>query len=207
MNLRVGTSGFSYPEWKGSFYPEKMKSADMLRFYAERFDTVEMNNTFYRMPTPKVVAGWAAQAPERFQFVLKAPQRITHFQRLQGVEDSLTFFLNSAVVLGEKLGPLLFQLPPNMKKDLGRLEAFLAQVPASCRAAMEYRHESWFDDEVFAALRRHGVALCIADTDEGDTPLVTTAPFGYLRLRRGEYAPADLAAWREKIVAQGWTDA
>jgi uncharacterized protein YecE (DUF72 family) len=207
MTLHVGTSGFSYPEWKGTFYPEKIKAADMLRFYAERLGTVEMNNTFYRMPTPQVVSGWAQQVPGSFRFVLKAPQRITHFQRLDAIEESLTFFLNAAVALGERLGPLLFQLPPNMKKDLGRLDAFLAQVPPNLRLAMEYRHESWFDDEVYDRLRAKRAALCIADTDEGDTPLVSTAPFGYLRLRRVEYTDDELRAWREKIAAQGWSDA
>jgi uncharacterized protein YecE (DUF72 family) len=207
VKLRVGTSGFSYPEWKGSFYPEKMKSADMLRFYAGVFGTVEMNNTFYRMPTPKLVAGWAEQVPDGFHFVLKAPQRITHFQRLEGVEENVSFFLNSAIVLADKLGPLLFQLPPNLKKEAGRLRAFLAQIPATCRVAMEFRHESWFDDEVFDLLRSHRASLCIADTDEGDTPLVSTAPFGYLRLRRVEYGDAELAAWHEKIRAQGWDEA
>jgi uncharacterized protein YecE (DUF72 family) len=207
MILRVGTSGFSYPEWKGSFYPEKIKSADMLRFYAERFGTVEMNNTFYRMPTPAVTSAWGAQAPEGFRFVLKAPQRMTHFQRLAGIEENLVFFLNSAMTLGEKLGPLLFQLPPNMKQDVGRLRDFLAQVPPSCRVAMEFRHDSWFDDATYEALRAAAATLCIADTDAGDTPLVSTAPWGYLRLRRAAYEDADFAAWHEKIRAQGWDDA
>jgi uncharacterized protein YecE (DUF72 family) len=207
VNLRVGTSGFSYPEWKGTFYPEKIKSQDMLRFYAERFGTVEMNNTFYRMPTPAVTSGWSAQAPDGFRFVLKAPQRMTHFQRLQGIEENLVFFLNSAMALGDKLGPLLFQLPPNMKKDAVRLREFLAQVPPSCRVAMEFRHDSWFDDETYDLLRSAGATLCIADTDEGDTPLVSTAPWGYLRLRRVAYGDADFALWHEKIRAQGWEDA
>lgn len=179
----------------------------MLRFYAERFGTVEMNNTFYRMPKPDQVAAWGEQAPPGFRFVLKAPQRITHFQRLQGVEENVLFFLNSAIVLGEKLGPLLFQLPPNMKKDLGRLEAFLAQIPPNMRIAFEYRHESWFADDVYDALRAKGASLCIADTDEGDTPLVSTAPWGYLRLRRVAYDDTDFAGWHEKIRAQGWSEA
>jgi uncharacterized protein YecE (DUF72 family) len=207
MNLRVGTSGFSYPEWKGSFYPEKIKSADMLRFYAERFGTVEMNNTFYRMPTPKTVTAWAEQVPPDFRFVLKAPQRITHFQRLQGVEENVVFFLNSAIVLADRLGPLLFQLPPNMKKDLDRLTALLGLFPAHIPVAMEYRHESWFSDDVYDAMRAKQVALCIADTDEGDTPLVSTAPWGYLRLRREAYDDADLTAWHQKIRGQPWESA
>lgn len=207
MKRFVGTSGFSYPAWKGSFYPEKMKSADMLAFYAGRFGTVEMNNTFYRMPTPKVVAAWGEQAPDGFRFVLKAPQRITHFQRLSGVEENVLFFLNAAIVLADKLGPLLFQLPPNMKKDLPRLEAFLAQIPSSCRVALEFRHASWFDEEVYGALRARNASLCVADTDEGDTPLITTAPWGYLRLRRAEYDDGELSAWHAKIAAQGWDEA
>jgi len=204
MKLRVGTSGFSYPEWKGSFYPEKIKSGDMLRFYAERFGTVEMNNTFYRMPTPKTVSAWAEQVPPDFRFVLKAPQRITHFQRLHGIDENVVFFLNSAVVLADRLGPLLFQLPPNMRKDLDRLTALLGLFPSGVAVAMEYRHESWFSDDVYDAMRAKQVALCIADTHEGDTPLVSTAPFGYLRLRRASYDDADLAAWHERIRAQEW---
>lgn len=207
MILRVGTSGFSYPEWKGSFYPEKIKPADMLRFYTGNFGTVEMNNTFYRMPKREQVAAWAEQAPPEFRFVLKAPQRITHFQRLQGVEENVSYFLNSAIVLADRLGPLLFQLPPNFKKDAERLGGLLSQIPSTCRVAMEFRHESWFDDEIFELLRARGAALCIADTDEGDTPLVSTAPFGYLRLRRAEYEAPDLTVWHERIEAQGWDEA
>lgn len=207
MILRVGTSGYSYPEWKGSFYPEKIKPADMLRFYAERFGTVEVNNSFYRTPTPAVVTTWGAQVPDAFRFVLKAPKRISHDRRLADVGDNLTYFLNSAFVLGDKLGPVLVQLPPNFKKDLPRLVDFLAQVPASCRVALEFRHDSWLDDEVYEALRAKGATLCIADTDEGDTPLVTTAPWGYLRLRRVEYGDSELAAWHEKIAAQSWNEA
>ncbi len=207
MKLRVGTSGYSYPEWKGSFYPEKMKAADMLGFYAERFGTVEVNNTFYRTPSPSVVMAWSAQVPETFRFVLKMPRRISHDRRLADVSDNLTYFLNAAMTLGGKLGPVLVQLPPNFKKDVGRLVDFLAQVPASCRVAFEFRHDSWFDDETYEALRARGASLCIADTDEGDTPLVTTAKWGYLRLRRVEYGDSELAAWHEKIAAQGWDEA
>jgi len=209
MKLRVGTSGFSYPEWKGTFYPEKMKPTDMLGFYAGRFDTVEINNTFYRMPTTAVIAGWAAQVPAHFQFVLKGPKRITHDRRLGDVAEPLTFFLNSALTLGERLGPLLFQLPPNFKKDAAKLAAFLAQIPSSVRMAMEFRHASWFDDEVFDQLRARNVALCIADTEDGvDTPFVATAPWGYLRLRDEGYAPADLVRWRDAVTerSERWRD-
>ncbi len=208
MKLRVGTSGYSYPAWKGTFYPEKMKPAEMLGYYAARFDTVEINNTFYRMPTAAVIAGWAAQVPTHFQFVLKAPKRITHDRRLGDIAESLIFFLNSALTLGDRLGPLLFQLPPNFKKDVAKLGAFLAQVPASVRLAMEFRHDSWFDDEVYEALRARSIALCIAHNEEGvDTPFIATAPWGYLRLRDYEYSDADLNGWIEKARNPAWSEA
>lgn len=208
MRLRVGTSGYSYPEWKGSFYPEKIKPAEMLGFYAARLDTVEINNSFYRTPTPAVVSGWASQVPEGFEFVLKAPQKITHIRRLKDAGEILTFFLNSAVVLGPKQGPLLFQLPPNFKRDVPRLTDFLAQIPPTVRVAMEFRNASWFDDETYAVLKARGVALCIADTEGGlDTPFVATAPWGYLRLRDIEYAAADLRGWADRIREQSWSAA
>lgn len=204
--LFVGTSGFSYSAWKGRFYPEKTRAADMLRFYASRFGSVEMNSTFYRMPTPAVISGWAAQVPETFRFVLKAPRRITHDRRLSGVEELLVVFLNAAIVLAGRLGPLLFQLPPNLKKDVALLRDFLALVPGSVRAALEFRHPSWLDDEVFEALRERGAALCVADTDEETTPLVPTAGWGYLRLRRAEYAERELADWLGRVRAAPWSE-
>ncbi len=207
MKVRVGTSGYAYKEWKGSFYPEKLKADAMLGFYASRFGTVEINNTFYRMPLAKVVSGWAAQTPDDFAFVLKAPQRITHFSRLKEVADPVGHFLRVASELGPKQGPLLFQLPPNFKKDLGRLAHLLELLPPSVRAAIEFRHASWFDDEVYAALRAKNVALCAVETEEGKTPLVPTAPFGYLRLREVEYTDAELAAWADSIRAQPWGEA
>ena len=208
MKLRVGTSGYSYPAWKGTFYPEKMKSAEFLGFYSTRFDAVEINNTFYRMPTAALIGGWAAQVPEHFRFVLKAPKRITHDRRLGDIAESLIFFLNSALTLGDRLGPLLFQLPPNFKKDTAKLTAFLAQVPASVRLAMEFRHTSWFEDDVYDALRARGAALCIAHTEDGvDTPYVATAPWGYLRLRDYDYSDADLHGWIDKCRGLGWSEA
>ena len=208
MNVRVGTSGFSYAEWKGAFYPETMPAKGMLRFYAERFGTVEINNTFYRMPKASMLEGWAADVPPSFVFALKAPQRITHFQRLQDVGDSLAYLFDSAGVLGGRLGPFLFQLPPNFKKDLPRLRDFLAVLRDGTRAAVEVRHGSWFDDEVFTALRERNAALCIADTgEEGDAPFTATADWGYLRLRRVAYDEADLERWGARVREQAWSDA
>jgi uncharacterized protein YecE (DUF72 family) len=206
--VRTGTSGFSYAEWKGSFYPEKLAAKDMLRFYAERFPTVEINNTFYRMPREELLQGWAEQVPEGFSFVLKAPQRITHIQRLNDAGESVTHFYRVAAALGPRLGPLLFQLPPNFRKDLPRLNAFLDALPDARRIAFEFRHASWFDDQVFAALRARGAALCVADTgEEPVTPLVATTDWGYVRLRREAWSDAELAGWARRIAAQPWTDA
>ena len=208
MKLFVGTSGYAYKEWKGSFYPERIRAEDMLRFYAERFRTVEINNTFYRMPSASVLERWAGEVPERFAFVLKASRRITHDHRLRGVEDAVRYFLETAAGLKSKLGPILFQLPPNMKKDLPRLQEFLSLVGPPHRAALEFRHASWYDDEVMEALRAHQAALCLADTEEGeDAPLVSTCPWGYLRLRRPSYADAELRTWGERVRAQGWQEA
>jgi uncharacterized protein YecE (DUF72 family) len=179
----------------------------MLRFYAERFPSVEINNTFYRMPTESVLTRWAAETPEAFSFVLKAPRRITHERRLSDA-DSVSFFLNTSAALGAKRGPLLFQLPPFFKKDLGRLQDFLALLPAGIRAAFEFRHASWNDAEVLDVLRARGAALCIADTDEEPVEVVSaTADWGYLRLRRAEYDEAALGGWADRIRAQPWSQA
>jgi uncharacterized protein YecE (DUF72 family) len=207
MNVRVGTSGFAYREWKGSFYPEKIAADAMLPYYASRFGAVEINNTFRRMPTGKVVAGWADQVPDDFRFVLKAPQHITHFRRLKGVAVPVRSFLKVARELGRKQGPLLFQLPPNFKKDMARLAHLLGLLPKTVRAAVEFRHASWFDEEVYAALRAASVALAAVETEEGKSPLVATAPFGYLRLRDAAYTDRQLRAWATAIRAQGWEDA
>ena len=202
MEMLAGTSGYSYKEWLGSFYPEKLPAKEMLRYYAGQFPTVEINNTFYRMPAESMLAGWAKEVPDRFTFTLKAPQRITHQKRLREAEQEVAEFLRRSAALGEKLGIILFQLPPFLRKDLPRLKDFLAALPPSPRVAMEFRHESWQDDEVYSCLRERGAALCVADTDEGDTPFVCTADSGYLRLRRTHYDDKDLAAWVERIKAQ-----
>ncbi len=204
----IGTSGYSYPEWKGNFYPEKMAAKDMLGFYAARFPTVEINNTFYRMPKEAVLQGWAAQVPEPFAFVIKASQRITHFQRLKECGELLGYLYRVTATLGARLGPLLFQLPPNFKKDLPRLETFFGDLPDRRRVAVEFRHASWFDDEVFEALRRQGAALCVSDTgEEPVAPLVATTDWGYLRLRREAFSDQDLREWARRIREQPWGDA
>ncbi|HEU5171197.1 MAG TPA: DUF72 domain-containing protein [Gemmatimonadales bacterium] len=207
MQVYIGTSGYAYKEWRGAFYAEKLPADAMLRAYAERLRTVEINNTFYRMPKESVVAGWAAQVPEAFRFVLKAPQRITHFARLGDDDGALDYFLRASSVLGPKLGPTLFQLPPNLKKDLPRLTAFLDRLPHRWRAAFEFRHPSWFDDEVYGALRERGAALVAAEDEEGATPLVPTTTWGYLRLRRPAYTGAELGEWAARIGEQPWEGA
>jgi len=208
MEILVGTSGFSYKEWKGSFYPERFKEADMLRFYAERFSVVEINNTFYRMPSREALLRWAEQVPPAFVFVLKASQRITHRQRLKAESaDTVTYLFETATALGDRLGPVFFQTPPFLKKDVPRLRGFLAVLPAAHPVAFEFRHETWFDEEVYEALRARNAALVSADTDtsgEEGAPVVPTADWGYLRLRRGDYDDAALAAWADRIRAQPW---
>jgi uncharacterized protein YecE (DUF72 family) len=208
MRFRVGTSGYSYKEWKGSFYPEKLPAAQMLRFYAERFGTVEVNNTFYRMPTPALLSRWLEEVPDEFAFVLKASRRITHDRQLRDVAEPVSRFFAVAAVLEAKLGPVLFQLPPHLKKDVPRLRDFLALVPPGRRAALEFRHASWWDDEVYETLRSHGAALCIAETDDReDPPPVATAPWGYLRLRREDYSDRELEGWIERLREQPWSEA
>jgi uncharacterized protein YecE (DUF72 family) len=209
VQLRVGTSGWNYPEWKGSFYPDDITPAGMLSYYAQRFSSVEVNNTFYRMPTARAVEGWAAAVPARFTFVLKAPQRITHFARLRDVDDPVRFFCDTARGLGDKLGPLLFQLPPNFKVDTGRLADVLALLPPGVRAAFEFRNPTWFDEEVYTRLAARNAALCVADNDDGATPAVATADWGYLRLRATGYADEALRGWLTTIrrIGAGWHDA
>jgi len=199
QRVLVGTSGFSYPPWRGSFYPADLPTRAMLGYYASQLATVEINNTFYRQPTESLLAGWAAQVPETFRFALKAPQRITHQLRLREAAEPTTRFCAVARTLGPRLGPLLFQLPPWDRFDDARLGAFLDSLPPGVEAAFEFRHESWFTDATYAVLRAHGAALCIAEADDFATPLVATAGFGYLRLRREDYAEADLAAWARRI--------
>lgn len=197
----VGTSGYNYPEWKGSFYPADLAAAKMLRFYAARFPTVEINYTFYRMPSEKLLAGWVPQVPEPFRFTLKAPRRITHDAKLLNCESLTATFCEVAGTLGDRLGALLFQLPPSLKKDLGRLEAFLATLPAKAPASFEFRHPSWFEEDVFAVLRNAGKALCVADSEKLETPLETTADFAYFRLRDEGYQSTDIEEWAKKIAA------
>jgi len=208
MKVYTGTSGFAYKEWKGSFYPEKLRNEEMLNFYGGRFPTVEINNTFYRMPSSEVLARWRDDVPEDFRFVLKASRRITHQKRLKDSADSLRYLIEMSAALGDKLGPFLFQLPPNMKADLDRLTDFLGLLPRDCRAAFEFRHPSWFEDPVFEALRARGAALCVADTGgDTDPPFVSTTDWGYLRLRRVEYTDAQLDEWVDGIRAQPWREA
>jgi uncharacterized protein YecE (DUF72 family) len=204
MRTLVGTSGYSYAAWKGRFYPKDLPAKRFLQFYASRFSTVEINNTFYKMPSPELVQSWADEAPANFTFAVKAPQRITHQKRLKECEEPLQALSDAIERLGGKLGPILFQLPPNFKKDLPRLQAFLAVKPKRWRAAFEFRHASWFADDTYDALRAAGAALCIADTDDLSTPLVATAKWGYLRLRREDYVKADIRKWAKQISTQPW---
>jgi uncharacterized protein YecE (DUF72 family) len=197
--IHIGTSGYNYPEWKGSFYPDGLPAGRMLGYYAERFTTVEINYTFYRMPNERTVAGWVEGSPEGFSFALKAPRRITHLSRLKECADATARFCEVAGGLGAKQAPLLFQLPPNFKKDLTRFDAFLETLPAGTRAAFEFRHRSWHDDEVFGRLRRRDLALCVADTGDAETPMVVTAGYAYVRLRDEGYTPGDIRAWAGRI--------
>ena len=203
VTVRVGTSGYDYPEWRGLFYPRGLPATRRLRFYAERFDTVEINATFRRMPTEKAVAGWAAATPAGFVFTVKAPGRITHSRRLRDVDELVRDFCEIARGLGDKVGPLFFQLPPNFKKELGRLRDVLTQIPPDLRCAFEFRHPSWFTDDVYEALRARDAALCVADTEEGHTPDETTASWGYYRLRNVAYTRTALARWSRALTRPG----
>jgi uncharacterized protein YecE (DUF72 family) len=207
MNVWIGTSGFQYAEWKGNFYPEDLPTAKMLPFYAERFSTTEINYTFHRIPAPKTIDNWKTQTPEKFRFALKAPQKITHWSKLRDCSDSLEYFVKVAGGLAERLGPFLFQLPPNFKKDADVLSSFFRELP-SIRAAFEFRHESWFDDEILELLRSRNIALCIADTDALATPKRITATYGYLRLRREDYTKSDVERWADFVREQEskWND-
>jgi uncharacterized protein YecE (DUF72 family) len=206
VNTWIGTSGFQYAEWKGNFYPEDLPAAKMLPFYAERFSTTEINYTFHRIPSPKTIDNWKTLTPENFRFALKAPQKITHWSKLRDCADTLDYFCKVISGLGERLGPVLFQLPPNFKKDADVLTLFLREFP-SLKAAFEFRHESWFDDEIFGILKSRNVALCIADTENLATPKVSTGDYGYLRLRREDYRKIDIEQWVDFVRTQdGWND-
>lgn len=204
----IGTSGYNYPEWRGSFYPEKLAASKMLAYYGERFSTVEINATFYRFPTEKTLQAWAEGTPSPFKLTLKAPRRITHDRRLRECGDLVRAFCHTAGTLADKLGVLLFQLPPNFKVDLERFDGFLAELPPGARAAFEFRNPSWFDDAVFERLRTRNLALCLADSEKLSTPLVSTATYGYFRLRDEGYQDPDLDRWAEVIRAHQdrWKD-
>ena len=207
MNLFVGTSGFSYKEWKGPFYPEEIRQSEMLSFYSSKLPSVEINNTFYRLPKPDVLQSWSDQTPTDFRFALKASRRITHFKRLLNAGDVMEYMCSIVKELDTKLGAVLFQLPPNFKKNIDRLRDFLPHVPPSLPAAFEFRHESWFDDDVFQALEDANCALCIADNSkEQSVPVVQTTNWGYLRLRRPDYDDEDLSRWASEIQETGWDD-
>jgi uncharacterized protein YecE (DUF72 family) len=208
MQFLVGTSGYSYKEWKGIFYPEKLPAKEMLSYYAERFTTVEINNSFYRMPKQDVVKSWAEQTPPGFEFVLKASQSITHYKRLKNAEQATDDQLRVGAALGDRQGPLLVQLHPTMKKDVERLDAFLAHINQRLRVAIEVRHESWLEAEVLDCLRKHACVLCVADAEDLPAPeLSPTADWGYVRLRRERYADKQLRDWIKRLRAQPWKKA
>jgi uncharacterized protein YecE (DUF72 family) len=209
MKLLAGASGYSFKEWKGSFYPEKMKPEEMLPFYSARLPTVEINNTFYQMPKTAMLENWARITPPAFAFAIKASRRITHFARLKAdaAAENVRFLYQQLAALGSKRGPVLFQLPPQLKKDLPRLEAFLQLLPPDHRAAFEFRNDSWFDDDVYAALQGAGASLCFSEREDGAPPaLVETAPWGYVRLRLEQYSDADLQQWAQRLARTGWRD-
>jgi uncharacterized protein YecE (DUF72 family) len=208
MRVAAGTSGFSYKEWQGSFYPDKLPASRMLEFYAEHLPTVELNNTFYRMPAEALMRGWESRSPESFRFVLKAPRSMTHIRKLSGCEEPLARFVQVAGLLGSKLGPILFQLPPTYPRNTDQLGAFLGALPAGVRAAFEFRHPSWYDESTFTVLRRHNAALCAADVDDVEPqPIVATADFGYLRLRRLDYTREQLESWAGALRQQPFAEA
>ena len=209
MRLLAGTSGFSYKEWVGAFYPDKLKAKDMLAYYATRLPTVEINNTFYRMPKVEVLENWARSTPEGFRFSIKASRRITHLARLkaESAAEPLAFLYRGLAALGAKRGPVLFQLMPNMKKDLPRLQAFLQLLPQAHRAVFEFRHDSWFDDDVYDALRLAGAALCLSEREDATAPpLVQTTDWGYVRLRLEDYSEGALQEWAQRLAAMAWSE-
>ena len=208
MKLHVGTSGYSYKEWKGNFYPEDLPAKEMLSYYSRRLPAVEINNTFYRLPQATMIENWKEQVPDEFRFSIKATQRITHIKRLNNVAEETKYLLDTSRLLGECLGVVLFQLPPNMKKDSGRLKSFLEFLPSDTRVAFEFRHETWFDDETFDLLRKKDHALVVSDTDEKPlSEIISTAGWGYLRLRRTAYNENDLDDWMKRVKDQKWKDA
>ena len=208
MKLRAGTSGYSFKEWKGTFYPADLKQDGMLSFYATRFSTLEINNTFYRLPKESVLTEWASQVPDGFTFAIKASQKITHYTRLKAESESMVqFLLKNTATLGEKMGPILFQLPPNLKKDVPRLQNFLSYLPENRRYTFEFRHDSWFDEDVFSVLRDRDIAMCVSESAELSCPVVCTATWGYLRLHKLDYTLDGLTEWAKRVTAQNWRDA
>jgi uncharacterized protein YecE (DUF72 family) len=209
MNTWIGTSGFQYTEWKGNFYPEDLPAAKMLPFYSERLNTTEINYTFHRIPSAKTIDNWKQLTPEKFRFALKAPQKITHWMKLRDCADTLRYFCDTVSALGEKLGPILFQLPPNFKKDTFILADFVNSLPNELAAAFEFRHESWFADDVWEIFKSGNVALCLNETADFAAPKIPTANFGYLRLRREDYAKTDIERWALFVREQksNWKDA
>jgi uncharacterized protein YecE (DUF72 family) len=208
MKLWVGTSGYSYKAWLGNFYPERLAAKEMLRFYAARLPAVEINNTFYRLPKESMLQTWAEQVPAEFRFVLKAPQKITHVKRLKDAAAEVEYLFRVEAALASSTGAILFQLPPYLRKDLQTLQNFLLILPTDRAVAFEFRHSSWFDDEVLACLREYNCALCMADMDDTESSnLIATATWGYVRLRRAEYSHADLLNWKERILSQQWDHA
>ena len=208
MNLFVGTSGYSYKEWKGNFYPEDLQAKEMLSYYSRRLPAVEINNTFYRLPQATMVENWKAQVPESFRFSIKAAQKITHIKRLRNVNEETRYLMDTAALLQERLGVVLFQLPPNMKKDAERLREFLGLTGAPCRMAFEFRNETWFDDETLDLLKKTDSALVVSDTDKKPLDrIINTASWGYLRLRRTNYDENDLIQWSQRVREQEWKDA
>jgi uncharacterized protein YecE (DUF72 family) len=207
--LLAGASGYSFKEWKGDFYPADMKPEGMLAWYAERLPTVEINNTFYQMPKVAVLENWAASTPATFRFAIKASRRITHMARLKAdsAADSVNYLYRNLAALGAKRGPVLFQLPPFMQKDLPRLEEFLQLLPAGHGAAFEFRNDTWFSDDVYAALKSAGASLCHSEREDNTPPpLVETAASGYVRLRLESYSEGDLQAWAQRLAATGWRE-
>lgn len=200
MAIWIGTSGYNYPEWKGSFYPEKLPSSQMLSYYAQRLNTVEINYTYYRMPNQKTLESWNIATPERFKLTLKAPKRITHDARLKDCEDSVRYFVDTSAKLGPKLGVLLFQFPPSFKQDLPLFDSFLETVPPGTRAAFEFRHGSWLNDDLYSRLKAKNLALCVADNENFWTPTEITADYAYFRLRDEGYAPEDVRRWTHTIL-------
>jgi uncharacterized protein YecE (DUF72 family) len=208
VKILAGTSGYAFKEWKGNFYPTELKDDGFLGYYATKFPTVEINNTFYRLPKENVLLEWAAQVPQNFTFALKASQRITHHARLkEEAADTVDFLLRNTAKLGDRLGPILFQLPPNLKKDVNRFRGFLGLLPSDRRYVFEFRHESWFDNEVFDAMRERDIAMCVAEQEDFKCPVVCTATWGYLRLHKLDYQSGELTDWAKCVTSQAWKEA